>query len=259
MNDAPALKRADIGVAMGRSGTDIAKDASKMVITDDSLSSIVTAVMEGRAIYDNIKKFILYAFSGITAEFFVVCFSLLPGVGQLLSAIQILWIDLGTEVLPALSLSMDPAAPDIMVRKPRKRQDRLIDRELLLHVGFNSTIIAIGAVAMYFGYRWAGAPEKAGTLPFVSIIIFQMFNIFNCRNPKGSILNRSLWKNPYVLGAVSISTVATILLVSLPGSARSFHLQPLSLLDWAITAVVAASIIVLNEVAKRMVYGRRAA
>ncbi len=259
VNDAPALKRADIGVAMGRSGTDIAKDASKMVIADDSFSSIVTAVMEGRAIYDNIKKFILYAFSGITAEFFVVCLSLLPGVGQLLSAIQILWIDLGTEVLPALSLSMDPAAPDIMVRKPRKRQDRLIDKDLLLHIGFNSTIIAIGAVAMYFGYRWAGSPDKALTLPFVSIVISQMFNIFNCRNPKGSVLNRSLWKNRYVLAAVSVSTVATVLLVSLPRTAHMFHLEPLSIADWAIVAVVAASIILFNEIAKRFVRGRDAA
>jgi Ca2+-transporting ATPase len=258
VNDAPALKRADIGVAMGKSGTDIAKDASKMVIADDSFSSIVTAVMEGRAIYDNIKKFILYAFSGITAEFFVVCFSLLPGVGQLLTAVQILWIDLGTEVLPALSLSLDPAASDIMVRKPRKRQDRLIDKELLLHVGFNSIVIAIGAVAMYFWYQHSDSPEKAGTLPFVSIIIFQMFNIFNCRNPKGSILNRSLWKNPYVLGAVGISTVATVLVVSLPATAQMFHLAPLSVADWAITALVASSIIVLNEIAKRLVHGRRA-
>ncbi len=252
VNDAPALKRADIGVAMGRSGTDIAKDASKMVIADDSFSSIVTAVMEGRAIYDNIKKFILYAFSGITAEFFVVCFSLLPGVGQLLSAIQILWIDLGTEVLPALSLSLDPAAPDIMFRKPRKRQDRLIDKELLLHVGFNSVVIAIGAVLLYFGYRAGGSPEKAVTVPFASIILFQMFNIFNCRDSRGSILHTSLWKNPYVLGAVGISTVATILLVSLPSSARLFHIEPLSILDWAILAAVSGSIIVLNEIAKRL-------
>jgi Ca2+-transporting ATPase len=259
VNDAPALKRADIGVAMGKSGTDIAKDASKMVIADDSFSSIVTAVMEGRAIYDNIKKFILYAFSGITAEFFVVCFSLLPGVGQLLTAVQILWIDLGTEVLPALSLSMDPAAPDIMVRKPRKRQDRLIDKDLLLHVGFNSVVIAIGAVLLYFAYLHSGSPEKAGTLPFVSIVIFQMFNIFNCRNSKGSILNRTLWKNPYVLGAVTISTVATVLLVSLPSTARLFHLAPLSVGDWAIVALVSASIIVLNEIAKRLVHGRHAA
>jgi len=257
VNDAPALKRADIGVAMGKSGTDIAKDASKMVIADDSFSSIVTAVMEGRAIYDNIKKFILYAFSGITAEFFVVCFSLLPGVGQLLTAVQILWIDLGTEVLPALSLSMDAPAPDIMVRKPRKRQDRLIDKDLLMHVGFNSVVIAIGAILMYFWYRHSGSPEKAGTLPFVSIILFQMFNIFNCRNPKGSILNRTLWKNPYVIGAVTISTVATVLIVSLPSTAEMFHLARLSVADWAITALVAASIIALNEMAKRFVFGRR--
>jgi Ca2+-transporting ATPase len=257
VNDAPALKRADIGVAMGRSGTDIAKDASKMVIADDSFSSIVTAVMEGRAIYDNIKKFILYAFSGITAEFFVVCFSLLPGVGQLLTAIQILWIDLGVEVLPALSLSMDPAAPGIMVRKPRKRQDRLIDKELLLHVGFNSTIIAIGAILLHFAYLWAGSPEKAATVPFVSMVIFQMFNIFNCRHPRSSILDYSLWKNRYVLGAVGISTVATMLLVSLPGSAQAFHVTRLSVVDWAIMALVSGSIIVLNEIGKRIVYGRR--
>jgi Ca2+-transporting ATPase len=257
VNDAPALKRADIGVAMGKSGTDIAKDASKMVIADDSFSSIVTAVMEGRAIYDNIKKFILYAFSGITAEFFVVCFSLLPGVGQLLSAIQILWIDLGTEVLPALSLSLDPAAPDIMFRKPRKRQDRLIDKELLLHVGFNSVVIAIGAVLLYFGYRAGGWPEKAVTVPFVAIVLFQMFNIFNCRDSRGSILHTSLWKNPYVLGAVGISTVATILLVSLPSSARLFHIEPLSVLDWAILAAVSSSIIVLNEIAKRLYWPTR--
>jgi Ca2+-transporting ATPase len=241
---------------MGKSGTDIAKDASKMVIADDSFSSIVTAVMEGRAIYDNIKKFILYAFSGITAEFFVVCFSLLPGVGQLLTAVQILWIDLGVEVLPALSLSMDAPAPDIMVRKPRKRQDRLIDNELLRHVAFNSTIIAIGAVLLHFVYQRVGSPEKAATLPFVTLVIFQMFNIFNCRNPKGSILNRSFWKNPYVLGAVTISTLATILIVSVPAAAKMFHAAPLSFADWLIVAIVSASIIAFNEIAKCFARGR---
>jgi len=158
--------------------------------------------------------------------------------------------------LPALSLSMDAPAPDIMVRKPRKRQDRLIDKDLLMHVGFNSVVITIGAIAMYFGYRHIGSPEKAGTLPFVSIILFQMFNIFNCRNPKGSILNRTLWKNPYVLGAVTISTLSTILIVSFPATAEMFHLARLSVADWAITALVAASIIVLNEIAKRLVFGR---
>ncbi|MDY7037561.1 MAG: HAD-IC family P-type ATPase, partial [Thermodesulfobacteriota bacterium] len=253
VNDAPALKHADIAVAMGRSGTDIAKDASEMVITDDSFSTIVTAVMDGRAIYDNIKKFILYAFSGIAAEFLVVVFSLLPSMDQLLSAIQILWIDLGTEVLPALALRFDPSSPDIRTRKPRKRHERLIERSILLRMIYNSLIITLGTIALFFFYKdYLDASLKALTIPFVSIITYQMINIFTCRNLESREHPPSLGSNLYLLGAVGISILATVLLVSIPLTAHLFHIIPLSPLDWLITTFVAMSIILFNSIRRKI-------
>lgn len=254
INDAPALKRADIGVAMGRSGTDIAKDASEMIITDDSFPTIVTAVMEGRAIYDNIRKFILYAFSGIAAEFIVVIFSLLPGIEQLLSAVQILWIDLGTEVLPALALSFDPSSPDVMTRKPRKSNEGIIEKSLLIRVVYNSLIISAGAIALYFFFRYYGSLQKALTVPFVSIIFFQMVNIFTCRDLGVKERSPSPGSNIHLLAAVGISILLTVILVSLPFTARLFNIVSLSQVDWLIIICVSMFIIFFNLIRKNIIW-----
>lgn len=263
INDAPALKKADIGIAMGIKGTDVTKEAADMILTDDNFASIVAAVEEGRAIFDNIKKYLVYLLSCNVGEILlmaaVILFGPLMGIegGVLpLIAIQILYVNLATDGLPALALSVDPHAGDIMEKRPRSRHQNIFTPEVLTYMA----IIGIWtALASLFVFIWAIKSGEdimeAQSLCFVTLIIVQFMNAFNCRSLDKSVFNLGVRQNRWLLAAVGWEICMLLLVVYLPILQGPFNTFSLTPTDWLIALGSAASIIVVGEIYK-LVYRR---
>lgn len=256
VNDAPALKKADVGVAMGITGTDVSKEASHMVITDDSFATIVTAVEEGRGIYDNLKKFVLYNLTGIVTELFVVLFAIVTSLPLPLTAIQILWVDLGTEVFPSLALGLDNRDPKIMERKPRRREEKMMNKNMLFNILGYTTIATVGVLFVFLCYKDIYGLQKAQTMAFMTLIMFQMWNVFNCRSQTESITSIGWLSNKYAIFAVFTSITLLILLLYVPFLNHAFKLAYISLKDWLVVLCVSSSTFFIMEIKK--VYSRAA-
>ena len=208
VNDAPAIKAADIGVAMGIAGTDVTKEAADMVVTDDNFASIAAAVEEGRAVFDNIRKTVHFLLSCNFSEVLVMLFSTLLGLPLPLLPIQILWMNLVTDGIPALALAVDPKAPDLMKRRPRRPDARLLDGKRLVAVGVEGlmlSVIALGAF-MFSLYGWHQTVEQARTVAFTVMVVAQLVHAFNCRSERLSLFQVGLGTNRSLLWAVSALT-----------------------------------------------------
>ncbi len=260
VNDAPALKKADIGVAMGITGTDVSKEAADMVLTDDNFASIVAAVEEGRGIYDNIKKYLMYLLSSNLGEILVmslaILFGSLLGTGGALPliAIQILWVNLATDGLPAIALAADPAAPDIMKRKPRPRTETIFTAPVTALIalgGIWSAVVNLGI------FSWALREEKslieAQCLVFMTLIVIQFFKAFNFRSDRLSIFELGIFGNRWLIGAVVVSFGMTVPLLYVPFLQEVFNTYPLTVIDWAIVILSSASIFVVLEAGKLVI------
>jgi len=244
VNDAPALRRADIGVAMGRSGTDVAREAATMVLTDDNFATIVTAVRAGRRVYDNVRKFILYIFAHATPEVvpFLV-FALSGGRIPLpLTVLQILAIDIGTETLPALALGREPAEPDVMNRSPRPRGERLIRVGLLLRawllLGGVSAVLVLGSyLAVLSAGGWTpGAPVGTGsalhstylqatTTSFLAIVACQVGTAFAARTEHASLRHIGITSNRLLLAGIAFELAFAAFVVLVPGVHQALGMQ----------------------------------
>ena len=226
VNDAPALKKADIGIAMGITGTDVAKEASDMVLTDDNFSSIVNAVEEGRGIYDSIKQFVQYTLSSNLGEILVIFMAILIGWPLPLIAIQILWINLLTDGLPGLALGLDPHSKDIMKKPPRKREEKIISREVVHNIAIVSFVMMVGTLFLFYSYGIDSI--KAKSIAFTTLVMFQLFNVLTYRAKNFKINFKT---SKYLIGSVIITILMQIAVLYTPLNV-TFKTVPIGLLDW---------------------------
>lgn len=250
VNDAPALKRADLGIAMGISGTDVAKEASHMILADDNFASIVRAVEEGRRIYDNIQKYLAYLLSGNIGEVLVILSSILLGLPLPLIAIQILWINLVTDGLPALALGVDPVEPGVMSRPPRK-QNQSIFQDIKPYVFVYPLFLTLGTMWLFDAFQ--SDLVKAQTVAFTSVVMFEVFQAISCRSVHRPVFSVGLFANKWLWGAVGLSVALQALIMYVPFLQVVFHVAPLSLVDWLLVCGVAITGFVYLEAHKFLV------
>lgn len=238
INDAPALRKADVGVAMGTRGTDVAKEASAIVLRDDRFETIAAAVEEGRVVFDNIRKFVLYLFSCNTAEVLVLLAAGLSGLPLPLLPLQLLWLNMITDTFPALALAMEPAEADVMCRPPRSPQEAILSKPFLLRIFMYGGLITAATVGAYM-WALAAAPARATTMAFMTLALAQIAHLGNARSARAVLNIRSAAANPYAICAVGLSTglqIATLYVDPLP---RLLRVSPLDPGEWLVVGAFA--------------------
>lgn len=250
VNDAPSLKTADIGVAMGITGTDVAKGAADMVLTDDNFSTIVSAIEEGRNIFNNIKKSIIFLLSCNLGEIFALFIAILLGWDAPLRPIHILWVNLITDTLPALSLGVDPGDKNVMDNKPRDPKESLFKHDGVFMVVNGIFIGALTLIAYQIGLHKYGSVVHAQTMAFVVLSVSQLFHALNLRHPKKSIFQVGLFTNKYLIFSIIIGVFLQDIIITVPFLRTVFDVFDLTMNDWMIVSLFAIAPLVLNEIAK---------
>ncbi|QWV95650.1 cation-transporting P-type ATPase [Geomonas oryzisoli] len=285
VNDAPALKKADIGVAMGLSGTDVAKEAADMILLDDNFASIVNTIEEGRAVYANIRKFVTYIFTSNMAEAWPFILQITLNVPLALTVMQVLAIDLGADILPALALGTEPPEPGIMERPPRPRSERLVNRALLVRalVWLGSLMALCCLFGFFLVYREYGYPDLrhlprldlvpyqerllsadgrvyilAGTMFFAGVIGAQAGNAYCCRSERFSVLRIGLFGNRFLVAGIAFQLLFCLALIYLPPLQRLFEVAPLPPRFWGVIACYPVLILLAEEGRKRWLTSREA-
>jgi Ca2+-transporting ATPase len=250
VNDAPALKTADIGIAMGITGTEVTKEAATLVLTDDNFASIVGAVQEGRTIYDNIVKFVRFQLSTNIGAILTVLGAPLFGMPTPFTAIQILWVNIIMDGPPAMTLGVEPARPGIMHALPRQPDAGILTGSRLLRLALYGLTMAAGTLAAYaWGERTEGH-AYAVTLAFTTFVLFQFFNIFNARSEEGSTFNRQFFANRKLWLALVAVVGLQVLVVHWGPAQAIFDTVPLSMKDWALAVAIASLVLLLDEARK---------
>ena len=248
VNDAPAIKEADIGIAMGISGTDVSKEASAMILMDDNFSTIVSAVEEGRVIYNNIRKFIRYLLSCNLGEVLTMFLASMFSLPIPLSPIQILFVNLATDGLPAIALGVDPPDSDIMSEKPRKKNEDIFARGLVEKIVIRGALIGICTLltfiaGMYYGF----SIRTCRTMTLSTLVLSQLIHVFECRSERHSIFEIKLFTNPYLVGAVSVSIVMLLSIIYIPFFSSVFQTTILNIGQWLIVVFFSGIIAMINS------------
>ena len=248
INDAPAIKNADVGIAMGIAGTEVTKEASDMVLLDDSFSTIIKAVQWGRGIYENFKRFIQFQLTVNVSSVVVVIASILAGFPAPFTALELLWINIIMDGPPALTLGLEPIREDLLKHPPTKRNENIISRKMLIRIFANGIFISIVFMLQHFTNFLGAAKTEEATVLFTLFVLFQLFNAFNCRELDDTPMFKNLLNNKLMLGVFLIVLVLQFLITQV-GTAV-FETTPLSAMMWVKMMLTALSVVVVNEVWK---------
>ncbi len=248
VNDAPALKMADIGVSMGLIGTDVAREASNMILMDDNFNTIVTAIREGRRIYDNIRKFLRFQLSTNIGAVILMFTAIMTGAPLPLLPVQILWINIIMDGPPAVTLSMEPFHEGLMEKPPRKKNSPILTSPLYLSMFIGGIVMGLGTYILFT--KIGGSIDYARTAAFTLFVTYQLVNVLNCRSFDQSIFKIKFFENKNLLLAITASFVLQVAVVYVPFLQGFFHTVPLAFQDWLIIIPTAFTILVVDEVRK---------
>ncbi|WP_043714643.1 cation transporting ATPase C-terminal domain-containing protein [Kutzneria sp. 744] len=250
VNDGPALKGADIGVAMGRTGSDVAKEAASMILADDNFATIVTAVRHGRTIRDNIVKFVRFQVStNVAAIIAMAAGAVLLGGASLMTPLMLLWVNVIADGPPALALGLEPARPEVMREPPRRPGAQILTGRRLGWITAAGAVMAAGTLAAY----WLGLPRgvpTARTLAFTTFVFFQLVNLLNVRDEHDSALGPQLARNWRLWAAMAGVVVLQVIAVHLPVAQGLFATTDLAPGDWLVALAIAATVLCLEELRK---------
>jgi Ca2+-transporting ATPase len=253
VNDAPALKRADIGVAMGITGTEVAKEAADMVLTDDNFSSIEAAVEEGRGVFDNLVKFITWTLPTNLGEGLVILTAIFLGVTLPILPVQILWINMTTAGFLGLALAFEPKEPGIMLRPPRQPNAPILNRSMIFRITLVSFLMLGAAFGIFTWELSVGATlAEARTAAVNAFVMVELFYLFNCRSMEKSVFELGFFSNFWVLGGVVAMTLVQVAYTYLPVMNRLFQSAPVDLGVWGRTVAAGMAVFVIIEIEKRL-------
>ncbi len=257
VNDAPALKSADIGTAMGRSGTEVSKEAANMVLTDDNFATIVAAVEEGRTIYANIVKFVRYQLSTNLGALLTVFAATVLGLAAPFTPVQLLWVNVIMDGPPAMALGVDPATRGRMMERPRAAAAEILSPGRLGILFYLGAVMATGTLGVFVLAGDGAVPGHGATLAFTTFVLFQVFNALNARSERRSVFSADTLANRTLLMSLACVVALQVVAVQWPPAQRIMHTTPLALSDWLIAAAVAAGIVVIEEIRKLIMRGLR--
>jgi P-type Ca2+ transporter type 2C len=249
VNDAPSLVAADLGIAMGKIGTEVAKEASDIVLLDDNLSSIVDAIEEGRGIYKNIRKVILYLFSTNVGEVLTISVAMFLGMPLPLLAAQTIWLNLVTDGFLDVALAMEPREKGLLTKSFKKKGKHIVDSMIIQRIFVMAIPMFIGTLFLFKGY-FESDMTKALTVSLTTLAAFQWFNVYNVRSESVSIFKMNLFSNKYLIAATALIVSLQVVAVYTPFFQKILHTSPLSVAEWGMIIAIASSIIFVEELRK---------
>jgi len=252
VNDAPALKAAEIGVAMGITGTDVTKETAEMVLTDDNFASIVNAVEEGRVVFENIRKVVKYLIATNTGEIITILTALIffPHLPLIFTPVQILWVNLVTDGLLVTPLAMEPKEEDVMNQPPRKPNEKIINRDPMVNTIYVGIFMMIGTLYIFMKDWNGGNLIRAQTLGFTTMAMFQVFNALNCRSRTKSVFKIGFFTNKYLFAAIAASVTLQVLATLLPPLKVALGTTSISAWDWLTIILISSSVFFADELRK---------